>query len=1235
MKELGSFSCKQWGFNDGFLVLNEVNIEGCDNCKIKIGRAKLKDKNLFLEDVNFYIQDKIDLAQFLKTSDYNFFITNAVLWLGNEKIPWQLSKKNEKAELTLFFENRPLEIVMEKSEIRAAFSEIKASLLCKCLSFYHDWQVSQGTISAQNLTFNTKDKSLNGHITCHNLAATNEYLSLNSSLEEGIIEVTQNDIYFNFKDLHANAVDNPLVDFRIEKGAVGIENGQMLPCQLEAFLMGLKGQIIFNPTTIEMNFAGTGLASFFPDDPISLVAKIQRHVAGSDLNGKLKLGSNTFDFGAHLGAGKNQSKVGWFRGKNVLLEKFLSPFLLTNTKLDLSGVVDFEGTIDPEGVTFYYVGKDIVLENQQFCLKCPENGREINGFHYFDFKDKKTFGNFALKNGSYFQKNYGFTLENASSQVFFQDRQIILRSISTSYKDLDLSGELVIDFPKAKPVELWIKSKHFNGSIESAKSLLNHFIPSFFWNIPLDGEIASENQGLFFHFILDQKTNLTDAQICGQLRGGYLGQFFSLKDYTVSFDYDKKNNQIAFDEGVGVFFLKGQNYKLSTKKLQFQPTPEKQLDLDLLISKENQAFNILGKMQGNLICLAGNLIDLQGQINESSLDIKTFNCKGFTGKGHFDFLNHNSSFEVTSKEIGDLKFEGSFVNHCLDGDLTFGDICLSSVLKNYEKLWNPQGKITGKAKVHWNLGQSDFELKATSNFEDLAVAGIDFGKGANLQCTLSTEQGLIVEGLEMATNEDSGRYKLGKLHYNQEGQKIKFDELDFCLPKEKIGDVTAFLRKIMPQKVTSEMIQWLEGLKKEGDLEGKVSLEVFPNKIWVQLALKDGKYYFQDVEHEVADFLLTMTPNHIEVNTNYLYKGFPFYLCFDSDPSFTKGKLALYEKRSCSDCIVANWKKTKIFHIDDIKGKFLGITVNLKENADSVLENRLAFRGKVDLDLRYCSHLFPEKISDFIEKTAMAQGYSLEGDFIFSPKDLAGFIFSGQLNGTNFGLGSLCLQKLKAEVLYAPRFLEVKNLNIEDGDGNLHCPLVELKQMNQKWHCKVPEVSLSSLRLSKLKAQKEKKSLFKPTTIQSFELHDFKGILGDKKSFGGYGEVSFSHVSRKSFFSTLLFLPSEITARLGLDLNLLVPAKGKIRYKIDDGKVNLTQFKSMYSEGKRSRFYLAEGQPAYVDFDGNLNMKIKMKQYNLLMKVAEFFVISVKGNIKQPSISFHNLFEANFDDEDE
>ena len=60
--------------------------------------------------------------------------------------------------------------------------------------------------------------------------------------------------------------------------------------------------------------------------------------------------------------------------------------------------------------------------------------------------------------------------------------------------------------------------------------------------------------------------------------------------------------------------------------------------------------------------------------------------------------------------------------------------------------------------------------------------------------------------------------------------------------------------------------------------------------------------------------------------------------------------------------------------------------------------------------------------------------------------------------------------------------------------------------------------------------------------------------------------------------------------------------------------------RNTYSEGKRSYFYLSHRREAFVDFDGNIAMQIKMKQY-VLFKITEFFVLNVSGNLDNPNFT--------------
>lgn len=66
--------------------------------------------------------------------------------------------------------------------------------------------------------------------------------------------------------------------------------------------------------------------------------------------------------------------------------------------------------------------------------------------------------------------------------------------------------------------------------------------------------------------------------------------------------------------------------------------------------------------------------------------------------------------------------------------------------------------------------------------------------------------------------------------------------------------------------------------------------------------------------------------------------------------------------------------------------------------------------------------------------------------------------------------------------------------------------------------------------------------------------------------------------------------------------------------------------KDVYSKGKMSKFYLPNNSlPSYIDFDGNLHMQVRMKQYNLIFKLAELFTVTVQGTVKKPTYTLQKI----------
>jgi hypothetical protein len=134
------------------------------------------------------------------------------------------------------------------------------------------------------------------------------------------------------------------------------------------------------------------------------------------------------------------------------------------------------------------------------------------------------------------------------------------------------------------------------------------------------------------------------------------------------------------------------------------------------------------------------------------------------------------------------------------------------------------------------------------------------------------------------------------------------------------------------------------------------------------------------------------------------------------------------------------------------------------------------------------------------------------------------------------------------------------------------------------------------------------------------DLQDLKGELGHVQTWRGEGNLQFLNSARKNSMHPILAIPAEIILRLGLDPQVLNPVTGTINFHLQGNRFYLDRFKDVYSEGRGSKFHLAEdADPSWIDFDGNLSIHVRMKQYNLLFKLAELFTVSIQGNVKEPT----------------
>ena len=325
--------------------------------------------------------------------------------------------------------------------------------------------------------------------------------------------------------------------------------------------------------------------------------------------------------------------------------------------------------------------------------------------------------------------------------------------------------------------------------------------------------------------------------------------------------------------------------------------------------------------------------------------------------------------------------------------------------------------------------------------------------------------------------------------------------------------------------------------------------------------------------------------------------------------------------------------------------------LNLHLDKERSLPGKLALSGKIGVDATKLKALLPQEAQALARRLQIGKGYEIIGQFSF-PKDslkdaLKEISFEGTLGGKDFELLGYQLKTLTAAVQYGSGALSVTGLKINDVAGELNCQAVtvekrvepeinkpiaqstrqpigqepELEEAAQDhWMVAIPLVEVKDLRPSLLQPVDGSKTGLKPLLVDSVELKDFRGDLSDSKTFTGSGELIFSRQANKTLENPLWAIPRDVLSRLGLDSRFFVPVMGQIHYAIKDARVTFPKFKDVYSQEKKSRFYLAKGdENPYIDFDGNININFRVKQYNIILKFAELFIVSIRGTLQNPT----------------
>jgi len=533
-------------------------------------------------------------------------------------------------------------------------------------------------------------------------------------------------------------------------------------------------------------------------------------------------------------------------------------------------------------------------------------------------------------------------------------------------------------------------------------------------------------------------------------------------------------------------------------------------------------------------------------------------------------------------------------------------------------------------------GELTFDL--TQGFKNpsfdsaIKLIGEDFGKGKlrlessdTLHLSFDTEQGFQIKEANFNFLHPKSNELWAKCHFDAlsyRSQEWNGQNFILVVPPEMmhfLGQTHSFPYLGFEEE---RLILFEQPLSWDNQIEATIDFTIGKESS-AKGHLKEGYYWIGDKAWYLNDFAFSYENAAFDLNLNTLFDEMPFDLRMQLSflPHFTSKIIiqeTFREERGGKDPLViqTTWSEQEGYYVRSIDGQVCGLDFDFHHNPKESFLDRAVLTGQLKVNVPALSKLLPENFQETVKEFEIGKGYELCGDLILSKLKLEDSYFVGYLKGKNFQLMGSSMETLMSEITIHPNQIELSNFNISDVSGIFKMEAIRInKEQDQRWNLVIPELAVQDFRPSLLKKIGKYPGRIKPLTIRELHFHNIRGYLGDAKSFAGKGQLNFINTFKRDY--NIFDIPFEILGRLGLDMGLLVPVRGDLNFIMVDGRVYLTELKKSYSEGKRSQFFLSPTHPSYIDFDGNLNINIKMKQY-VLLKLTEPFTLSIAGTFENP-----------------
>lgn len=586
---------------------------------------------------------------------------------------------------------------------------------------------------------------------------------------------------------------------------------------------------------------------------------------------------------------------------------------------------------------------------------------------------------------------------------------------------------------------------------------------------------------------------------------------------------------------------------------------------------------------------------------------------------------HVSALEMKFEELSNC---GPFIDSFIKSSAPHGKMIASGELQ-----FAPKKNIQG-----WRL-----EAILDATLLDWDMKGLYFQDVQNVSCHFVSDKGITLRNLSTNiitpdTRLTRAQFSFEKASYEFLNGELLYDNLKFQVPSHHLPWFADAMMHSFPATFTPACADVMKNCKLQGNLEGTLHYEYNPPYTAIQLRLQDGKYLFLNSEHDLKNCVMEYDPFEFKAVSKYgLGDDHVWLYARSTSPNLASGELVLsdlspnlYGTESSNQNLFILWENDTQYGISikRAEGKYSGLNVQLQRDlSESLSEKAMHLIGRVDINPQAAKGLFPEEISKKVVDWKIGDGYRLNGKWRVqkdSSQDYANKLhFLGTFEGNQFSVKGYQFDSMIAHLEYTPKSARFRDFSIVDASGTLTSDRMDLvKGGDGHWYFSMPEMKIEKFRPSILKEEgMHRPHLQKPLVIRELVVEGCQGSLSNSETIIGKGYFKFINRSKKRLQNTIFQIPSDILSRIGLDLSVLTPITGTVEYKLQNGNVYLTKFKDVYSESKLSKFNLSNSSPSTVDFEGNLNVNVKMNQNNLLFKLAELFTVNIGGSLQKPTYS--------------